>query len=111
MPNARNVVLNMNSLSALDLKGFNNLISLELANNRIKSLSNLLNLNKCVNLTRLLLNHNEITDLIGLPEELINLQVLGLSYNNIQSIEKIPHFKSIKSLDLNYNHLKELIGI
>lgn len=102
MPNARNMVLNHNQLSTLDLLGFKNLVTLELAHNEIGSLRSLC-LSECVSLKRLILDDNKILSVDGLPAELVLLECLSLSKNKIKFLKNMPCYKNLKSLNLNEN--------
>ena len=99
---------NIETIEEIDgLTNLRALISLKLANNRIKEIKSL---EKFSNLVSLNLANNNIKEIKGL-EKLEKLEDLDLSINQIQEIKGLENLKNLKHLNLSRNEIKEVKGI
>lgn len=94
----------ISDLKSLELEKFENLESLNLANNQISDISSL---SKLTTLRKLILNSNQIKDLSPISN-LTNLNSLYLENNQIQEIEynTLKNLEKLRRLDLRNNQLQ-----
>jgi Leucine-rich repeat (LRR) protein len=66
----RIIALCSNLIESISLEGFPNLTSLDLSNNKIKSLKDVLHLNECRALKKIFMDDNKITSFLELTANL-----------------------------------------
>ena len=92
-----------------------NLININLSNNKLQNINILLESEALNNLKDLDLSHNEIEDISRLSDiKLFNLKRLNLSHNkinNINFLESSPHLDKLEILDLSDNQINKLFKI
>ena len=92
-----------------------NLININLSNNKLQNINVLLESEALNNLEDLDLSHNEIEDISRLSDtKLFNLKRLNLSHNkinNINFLESDPHLDKLEILDLSDNQINKLFKI
>src|SRR5574343_532464 len=74
------------------------------------NLKNLDGIEQLVNLEKLDCSHNQLTSLEGI-ENLNNLELLDCSYNQLGSLREIENLRNIEILDCSNNQLTSLRGI
>ena len=110
-----NCKLEDENLKLLDILFTNNLENLDLSNNNIHSIEILRETHKLIELKRLILCHNEISDVTCLSNsKLMNLIELDLSNNKIENIDFLElneNLNNLKKLDLSNNQITKLVKI
>ena len=84
--------------------------SLNLNDQSITDIRKIKDLENQVNLEKLFLNSNKITEIDGL-ESLINLKVLSLGRNRITKIKNISHLVNLEDLFIQGNRIKKIEGL
>uniref|UniRef100_A0A915N2K8 High mobility group box domain-containing protein n=1 Tax=Meloidogyne javanica TaxID=6303 RepID=A0A915N2K8_MELJA len=91
-----------------DLSRFKDLEFLGLRQNLLTSLNT--NISLLINLTELELYDNQLTEIQGI-ENLINLEILDLSYNRIGKIKGISTLSKLRKLFLINNKIEQIEGL
>lgn len=81
--------------------------SLDLSYKAIKSIEEITNFEKCIDLKELILSGNQIKRIKGL-EMLTELEHLDLSYNQIEKIENLETLNKLKRLNLSSNKIDKI---
>jgi hypothetical protein len=92
------------SLDNSILSSFNNLTSLHIHSSELKSLKDI---SQCKKLVELEVTDCELRSLKGV-EELINLEIVNLARNNLTSIEELSECVKLKTLKINDNRVRSL---
>ena len=102
---AKNINLLLNKLYK-----FTNLQELNLSYNKITEITEIKGLNNLINLQILNLSFNQITEIKGI-DKLVNLQQLDLTYNKITEIKGLDKLVNLQQLDLYNNQITEIKAI
>ncbi len=86
-------------------KGF--IILLDCEGSNLRSINNIVALNKLTNLKHLLVQRNNIERISSL-ENFKKLKTLNLSDNNITKIENLENLNNLEELELSYNKIKRI---
>ncbi|MFX1346315.1 MAG: leucine-rich repeat domain-containing protein [Promethearchaeota archaeon] len=92
-------VFRINNSNILNLRGRN-----------ITDLTKLRNLNKHLEIRKMILDNNFISEIKGI-ELLINLEVLSLKNNQISEIKGLETFNKLRSLKLQFNEITKIKGL
>ena len=107
-----NCELKDDSLYLLDKLFSNNLITLNLSNNKLSDISIFNGKENLINLKELDLSYNNLINIESLTKcKLLNLINLDLSHNkivNITCLENNLYFNSLEKLDLSFNEIKKV---
>ncbi|HME56569.1 MAG TPA: leucine-rich repeat domain-containing protein [Candidatus Lokiarchaeia archaeon] len=89
----------------------NGFISLDLSRSDITNISEIEGLDSLSHLQVLNLNGNKITEIDGLPSTLVDLRRLFLANNQITEIAGLDAFPSLRGLRLGGNQIGEIKGL
>lgn len=97
---ANNVIENVPDFSKLV-----NLETVNLSNNKIKSIENISG-----NIEELSIDNNELTSLSGV-QNLSKLKILSVSNNQINSLSELESLEELENLNINKNQIRDVSGL
>lgn len=88
-----------------NLNNLSNLETVNLSNNKIKSIENISG-----SMEELSIDNNELTSLSGV-QNLLNLKILSVSNNQINSLKELESLSNLENLNINKNQIRDVSGL